>query len=223
MIAIFDLTIPEMGGGSQVVEGLSLRMEEGSWNEIVGPAGVGKSAIFDVLSLRRKPAAGRLVVAGRNLERLKKGGLWKVRKEIGSCPQRPTLLWDRSAVENVVLPMVVRGESREALKKAEETLGFLGVMPERDRSVGALCAQHQALVALAMATVGSPKVILIDGIHETLEPAVRGVALSWLEKMQGSGSTVVIFGRRAMNRRRSSVLWRLRDGEVARTGEVERC
>lgn len=223
MIALFDLAIHDSGTGGSVVEGLSLEIESRSWNEIVGPAGVGKSAIFDVLSLRRKPQQGRLLLAGRNIDRLKKGGLAQIRREIGSVPQDPVLLWERSAVENVVLPLVVRGTSRNPLKDAEETLGFLGVMPERDRPVGALCAQHQALVALAMATVGAPNLVLVDGTHELLEPAVRGMALSWLEGLQRKGSTIVVFGRRAMNRKGTSILWRLRDGEVERTGEVERC
>lgn len=223
MIALFDLTINSSGEGGPLVEGLSLKMEAGSWHEIVGPAGVGKSAIFNVLSLRTKAAKGRLVLAGRNVDRLKRGGIEEIRKELGSCPQRPELLWHRSAVENVVLPLVVRGDSRRALREAEESLGFLGVMPERDIAVGQLSGQHQALVALAMATVGAPRVVLVDGVHEVLEPAVRGVALSWLERVQKSGSTIVVFGRRAMNRRASSVLWRLRDGDVERTGEVERC
>lgn len=223
MIAFFDVTIPAADGGGPVVENLSLKMEKGSWNEIVGPAGVGKSALFDVLTLRRRPWSGRLIIAGRNVERMGPGGLAVARREMGSCPQGLTLLMERTALENVLLPLVVRGETQRAVETAQEALGFLGLMPERDQVVSTLCAQKQALVGLAMAAVGRPKVVVIDGVHEGLEPATRGVVLSWLERAQNRGSTVVIFGRRAMNRRSASVLWRLRDGDVERTGEVDRC
>lgn len=205
------------------MERLSLKMERGSWNEIVGPAGVGKSALFEVLTLRRRPPSGRLIIAGRNIERLGRGALSTARLEMGSCPQGLTLLRERTALENILLPLVVRGETQGAVGKAEEALGFLGLMPQRDRPVSTLCAQQQVLVGLAMAAVGGPKVVVIDGVHEQLEPATRGVVLSWLERAQARGSTVVVFGRRAMNRRSASVLWRLRDGDVERTGEVDRC
>lgn len=223
MIACFDVTIPAPHGGGPVVDKLSLKMEKGSWNEIVGPAGAGKSALFDVLTLRRRPASGRLIIGGRNIERLGRRALSVARREMGSCPQHPTLLMERTALENVLLPLVVRGATQGAVEAAEEALGFLGLMPERDRSVSTLCAQQQALVGLAMAAVGRPKVVIIDGVHEGLEAATRGMALSWLERAQGRGSTIVVFGRRAMNRRAASVLWRLRDGDVERTGEVDRC
>lgn len=223
MIALFDVNIPATTGGDPVVSDLSLRMEKGTWHEIVGPAGSGKSAVFEVMTLRRKPSQGRLVIAGRNIERLGRRGLSRVRSELGSCAQHPVLLRERTVVENVVLPMVVRGRAGQAVKAAEETLGFLGLMPERDIAVAALCAQQQALVGLAMATVGAPSVVVIDGVHEGLEPAVRGVVLSWLERINQQGSTVIVFGRRPINRRSSPVLWRLRDGKVERTGEIDRC
>ena len=223
MIALFDVTIPAFDGGDPVVCDLSIRMEKGSWHEIVGPAGAGKSALFEVMTLRRRPQSGRLVIAGRNVDRLRRSGLAKVRRQVGSCAQRPALLDERTAVENVVLPMVVRGESGRAVDAAEEVLGFLGVMPERDQPVASLCEQHRTLVGLAMATVGQPSVVVVDGILQNLEPAVRGMALSWLEQLRDAGSTVILFGRRPMTRRADSVLWRLRSGSVERTGEVDRC
>lgn len=223
MIACFDVAIAANAGASPVVEDLSLQIEAGSWHEIVGPAGTGKSAIFDVMTLRRKPLRGRLVVAGRNVARLSRRDLAVVRREVGSCPQRPVLLPRRTAVENTILPMVVRGQNSQAVEVAEETLGFLGMLPERDKPVGALCDQRRALVGLAMATVGEPAVVVIDGIHETLEPAVRGVAMSWLERLCEAGSTVIVFGRRPVRRSSQAIRWRLRDGQVETTGEVERC
>ncbi len=223
MIALFDVTIVSHAGSPPVLRDLSIQLEKGKWHEIIGAAGSGKSALFDVMTLRRRPKTGRLVIAGRNMERLGRRGLAEIRREIGSCTQQPMLLEQRTAVENVVLPMVVRGAAGEAVEAAEEALGFLGIMPQRDRRVAELCAQHRALVCLARATVGAPSVVVIDGIHERLEPAVRGIALTWLEQTQKQGSTIVVFGRRPIHRRSGSSLWRLKEGAVHNTGEVERC
>ncbi len=223
MIALYDIAIATTDGEPPVISGLSLSVDEGGWHEIVGPSGSGKTALFEVMTLRRRPTAGKLIVAGRNVDRLKEGGLAEVRRQIGSCEQQPTLLSRRTAVENTVLPMVVRGETEQAVEAAEEVLGFLGVMPQRDLAVDALSEQDQILVGVAMATVGAPPLIVIDGVHESLEPAVRGVVLSWLEQLRDDGSTVVILGRRPMNRRSNPVLWRLREGSLERTGEVDRC
>ena len=223
MIALFDVTIASETGNTPVFSDLSMQLDKGSWHEIVGAAGSGKSVLFDVMTLRCAPQKGRLVIAGRNMSRLGRRGLSEIRREIGSCAQRPVMLEERTAVENVVLPMVVRGASQQAVEAAEEVLGFLGIMPERDQAVGQLCDQHRALVALARATVGEPSMVVIDAVHEALEPGVRAMALSWLERLQKGGSTVIIFGRRPMNRRSGSNLWRLRDGALEQTGEVDRC
>lgn len=223
MIALFDVTIPAAGGDDPVVRDLELRVDEGCWHEIVGPSGAGKSALFDVITLRRRPPQGQIVVAGRNIDRLDGEGLAKVRCRLGSCGQRPVLLEQRTPVENAMLPMVVRGATRQAVDAAEEVLGFLGVMPQRDQPVATLPVQQRILVALARATVGRPPVIVIDAVHERLEPAVRGVVLSWLEQLRNEGSTVVVLGRRPMNRRSNPVVWRLRDGHIEQTSEVDRC
>ncbi len=205
------------------MRGLQLRIDAGSWHEIVGPSGAGKTAVFDVMTLRRRPTAGKLVVAGRNIDRLGAEEVAEVRRQVGSCPQQPVFLEERTAVENTVLPMVARGQTDAAVDAAEEVLGFLGLMPQRDRPVGTLPAQQQLLVAVAMATVGHPQAVVIDGVHQRMEPAVRGVVLSWLEGLRDDGTTVVVLGRRPMNRRSNPVVWRLRDGNLERTGEVDRC
>lgn len=223
MIALYDVTIPDNSGDTPVVRDLEFRAEQGSWHEIVGPSGAGKSALFEVMTLRSRPSAGQLVVAGRNVDRLDAGGLAELRRRIGGCAQQPVLLDERTAVENVVLPMVVRGEIDEAVEAAEQVLGFLGVMPERDRSVHTLPNQQKILVALARAMVGKPRLVIIDGVHQQLEPAVRGVVLSWLEQLRDRGATVVVLGRRPMNRRSNPVVWRLRDGQIEQTTEVDRC
>ena len=122
-----------------------------------------------------------------------------------------------------MLPMVVRGELERAVEAAEETLGFLGVMRRRDRAVRELSEQERRLVGIARATVGMPEMIVIDGLQEGLEPAMRGVVYSWLERCREAGSTLFVFGRRPTHRRTQGQVWRLGDSGLEPTDEVERC
>lgn len=221
MIALSNVDISAAGGGDPVADDLSFRIEQEGVHEIVGPSGVGKTALFEVMTLRRRPARGSVVLAGRNVDRLGREDLADARCDIGSCAQQPVLLEQRTPVENAVLPMVVRGRSDEAADAAEEALGFLGILSRGDRPVGTLSMQDRILVALARATVGNPSVVVVDGVHERLEPAVRGLALSWLEEVAESGCTVVVLGRRPTNRRSSSSLWRLDEGRISVDGGAD--
>ncbi|TXD35513.1 ATP-binding cassette domain-containing protein [Lujinxingia vulgaris] len=213
MIALYDVKVPTCGEGRADARALSWRVERGQWAEVVGGAGSGKSALFEVITLMSQPSSGRLVVAGRNLERVGRAGLSAVRREIGACAQWPPVLAKRTVVEHAVLPMVARGGASGALAAAEAVLEGLGLEHLRDVPGGQLSAQERMLVGVMMATVGSPKLVVIDAVHEALEAAWRGRVLSWLWQLKERGSTVVVLGRRPTSRSSG--------GEVLRLDAVE--
>ncbi|RAL23094.1 hypothetical protein DL240_09415 [Lujinxingia litoralis] len=213
MIALYDVIIPGAFAGGAVSRALTWRVEAGQWAEVVGGAGSGKSALFEVLTLGSLPASGRLVVAGRNLDRAGRGGLAAVRREIGGCAQWPQVLAERTVIEHAVLPMVARGQQGRALVAAEEALGALGLDACREVCGAELSAQQRALLGVVMATVGRPKLVVVDAVQEGLEAAWRGRVLSWLWQLKEGGSTVVVLGRRPTSR--------AREGEVLRLGGLE--
>ncbi|WP_164856291.1 ATP-binding cassette domain-containing protein [Lujinxingia sediminis] len=209
MIALYDVKVPTCGAGRADARALSWRVERGQWAEVVGGAGSGKSALFEVITLMSQPLSGRLVVAGRNLERVGRGGLSAVRQEIGACAQWPQVLVGRTVVEHAVLPMVARGGASGALAAAEAVLEGLGLEHLRDVPGSQLSAQDRMLVGVMMATVGSPKLVVIDAVHEALEAAWRGRVLSWLWQLKERGSTVVVLGRRPTSRSSGGEILRL--------------
>jgi len=213
MIALYDVRIPTTGAGRADARALSWRVEAGQWAEVVGGSGSGKSALFEVITLSSAPAAGRLVVAGRNLERVGRSGMGAVRREIGGCAQWPAVMAGRTVVEHAVLPMVARGEASGALAAAKAMLEALGMEALRDVPGRDLSAQDQMLMKVLMATVGQPRLIAIDKVHEALEAAWRGRVLSWLWQLKERGSAVVVLGRRPTSRASSGEVLRL-DGSV---------
>lgn len=225
MIALFDVAIPTEGreGSKSRTREVSMKLSADTWHEIVGPSGVGKSRLFEVLTLRRRPRRGRLVIAGRNIDRLDAGDLAQVRRELGSCCQDPVLLPRRSILENTILPMVVRKRADEAVEAAEKTLGFFGMFDRREQPVCELSDQQRRLVAIARATVGTPSIVVVDGVHEQLEPAVRGMVLSWFEKLCGGGTTLILLGRRAMSRGGDANVWRIGRQGIEEPSEVTTC
>src|SRR5690606_33785841 len=162
MISCFHLTIAFAGGERQLFDDASFKVEAGSWTELTGPTGCGKSVLFDVLSLRAAPRHGQVLVAGRNLERLRADGYAELRRQVGSCGERPDLLAGRSVIENLVLPMLVRGEAHAAVGDAEALLATIDCGHLRAMPVVRLAREERLVVAALRAMVGRPKLIVLD-------------------------------------------------------------
>lgn len=200
MISCYQLTVPGTERNGPLFEDVSFEIDEGEWVEFVGPAASGKTALYAVLALEARPREGRLVVAGRNLARLDESGLVELRREIGTCREDVELLEDRSVVENLVVPLVVRGKSSRASDAAERLLDRAGIASLRDVSVGELSSGERRLVGVLRAVIGRPRLILIDGGVGRLDGRLLEAALEALHRSHEQGSAVYLFGRRPTDR-----------------------
>jgi ABC-type lipoprotein export system ATPase subunit len=221
IISCFHLTLAAPGGGDspQLIDDVSLELEQGSWNEIVGPSGAGKSLLFGILSLRFVPDDGRLVVDGRNFHRLSGRGVADLRRRFASCAETPVLLEDRTVIENLVLPFVVRREEGRALSVCEELLEDAGLGRLRDVPVCDLARQERALVGLLRAVSGDSRLILIDGVLEQLEDEHLRTAMRLLQRRHLDGATVVVFGREPTQNARRGRIFRMQDGAIEAVDE----
>lgn len=221
IISCFHLALAAPGGGDslQLIDDVTLELQEGSWNEIVGPSGAGKSLLFGILSLRFEPDDGRLVVDGRNFHRLSGRGVADLRRRFASCGQAPILLENRTVIENLVLPFVVRREEGRALSVCEELLEDVGLDRLRDLPVSDLAQQERALLGLLRALAGEPRVILIDGILEQLDEEALRTAMRLLQRRHLDGATVVVFGREPSPNARRGSIFRMEDGGIESVDE----
>lgn len=195
-----------------LLQDITVDLAEGQWSEIVGPTSAGKSLLFSIFSLRQTPSEGHLLVGGRNLSRLSATAFAKVRQEIGSCAQRPLLLRGRTSIENLVVPLVVRGRKEGAREKAEELLERAGIAHLRDRAVAHLNAREARIVGSLRAMIDRPRLILLDGVLEEVDADTRTKLIALLEECQQQGSTVILWGRSVLSDATDRRVLHLQDG-----------
>lgn len=116
-------------GTLQVLKGIDLLIEKGEVVSIVGPSGAGKTTLLQIMGTLDKADAGKVVLNGTEVNRLKEKELSAFRnKQIGFVFQFHQLLPEFTALENVMIPALISGTSSgDAMKRAKETLDFLGL------------------------------------------------------------------------------------------------
>jgi len=195
MISCYQLTIPGTDSTGPLLDDVSFEIDDGEWVEFLGPSAAGKTLLYSVLALETKPTDGRLVIAGRNLDRLDGRGLVELRRELGSCRQEVELLESRTVVENLVVPLVVRGKTTRASSAADRVLERADLEDLRDIRVAELSAGHRRAVAILRAVMGRPRAILVDGALERLGGALYEAVNAAIHRSYDQGSAVLLFGR----------------------------
>ena len=162
MITVKDIT--KKFGELEVLKGISLSIEKGEVVSIVGPSGAGKTTLLQIMGLLDAPTSGEVIIDGRSVTSLKPKEQAKVRNlQIGFVFQFHQLLPEFTARENIMIPALIAGRSRkEAGRKADELLQFLGLSDRADHKPRQLSGGENQRVAVARALVNDPAVILAD-------------------------------------------------------------
>ena len=183
------------GGGLHVLRGASLRLERGEAVALVGPSGAGKSTLLHVAGLLEPPDSGQVLVDGEDGARLGDAGRTLIRRrKLGFVYQFHHLLPDFDAQENVVLPQLVAGRSREqADERAAELLTALGLGQRLHHRPSKLSGGEQQRVAVARALANRPQLVLADEPTGNLDEATADkVLVQFLELVRGEGSAALI-------------------------------
>jgi len=148
----------------RLFENLSFQVAQGEMVAIVGESGTGKSTLLHILGALDRPSAGDVYCANLQLSSLSEDAAAEFRnREIGFVWQFHYLLPEFTAVENVAMPLLVRGRSRpEAEGKATEWLRSVGLEKRAQHRSGELSGGEQQRVALARALITEPKLLLAD-------------------------------------------------------------
>ncbi|MEE8584301.1 MAG: ABC transporter ATP-binding protein [Acidobacteriota bacterium] len=166
MIQIRSLSKSFQSGSQrlQVLRGLELDLKEGSMLAVTGESGSGKSTFLHLLGGMEKPGQGQIRVGGQDIAQLSGKALACYRNRmIGFVFQFHHLLPEFSAVENVMFPLLLRGQAfGEARRQALQRLEEAGLADRAAHRPGQLSGGEQQRVAVARALVGRPRILLAD-------------------------------------------------------------
>jgi len=149
---------------TNVLKGISLEIQEGEFVAIMGRSGAGKSTTLYQLSLLDDPTSGEIILDERDTHTLSQDDKTKFRlNRLGYVFQDYSLMSDLTALENVALPLLMQGKSKDfAFKRAEESLLEVGLSHVIDHIPANLSGGEQQRVSIARAIVHSPKIIFAD-------------------------------------------------------------
>ncbi|MEU5916313.1 ABC transporter ATP-binding protein [Streptomyces sp. NPDC047141] len=180
----------------QALQGLDLLVKEGELMALVGASGSGKSTLMNILAGLDVPTAGAARVAGCDLLGMDGKARLRYRREVVGFVWQQTarnLLPYLTAVQNVALPMQLRGRSRQKAQRAEELLAMLGIAEIRDRRPHQLSGGQQQRVAIAVALANHPSVLLADEPTGELDSATgEQVFAAFRRANEELGTTIVI-------------------------------
>ena len=151
-------------GELQVLKGIDLIIYKGEVVSVVGPSGAGKTTLLQIMGTLDKADSGSVVINGVEVGSLKEKEFSAFRnKQIGFVFQFHQLLPEFTALENVMIPALIGGMSPDkAMKKAKETLVFLGLAERASHKPAELSGGEKQRVAVARALINDPAVIFAD-------------------------------------------------------------
>jgi lipoprotein-releasing system ATP-binding protein len=184
------------GGGEVLVfDNLSLRVPPGERLAIIGESGAGKSTLLHLLGGLDKPTRGQIFFGGRRVDNLSDKEVAEFRnRTIGFVWQKPSLLPEFTALENVAMPLIIRGvRPADALRAARERLAEVGLSARECHLAGELSGGEQQRVSLARALVGSPNVLLADEPTGSLDSRTGEAIISLLTDLHRAHGLTSVF------------------------------
>ncbi len=174
----------------EVLRGADLEIARGEMVALVAPSGAGKSTLLHTAGLLERPDSGEVFLAGQPCGTLSdRARTARRRNDIGYVYQFHHLLPEFSALENIMIPQMIRGlAKREAESRARELLDYMRIGPRAAHRPAELSGGEQQRVAIARAVANSPLVLLADEPTGNLDPETSGYvfeALSALVRQSG--------------------------------------
>ena len=181
-------------GKITVLNDISFELNSGCSLAVTGPSGCGKSTLMNCLALLTRPTSGQILLDDVDVTTLSESKRVRMRlREIGLIRQDLALLPHRSALENVIVPLLLKGgmPRREMLDRGRESLIAVGLEKQADSQIGCLSGGQRQRAAIARAVVSNPKLILADEPTAQLDAANARKITDLLLQLTAGRSTLV--------------------------------
>lgn len=186
MIKINNLikTFNGSSGIKEVLDNVNISVEKGNITGIIGPSGVGKSTILNILVGLVKPEDGEVFVFGKDITKFNKKMLRSYRQDVGFVFQDYNLLNNVTVLNNIALPLKIKGVKKTIrLNKAKQALKYVNLIDEKNSYPSELSGGMKQRVAIARALIHEPKILLLDEITSSLDFETAMVIISLLKKI----------------------------------------
>ena len=226
IVRVFDVTRKYRLGEEIVwaLQGISLDIFRGEYLSIMGPSGSGKSTLFNMIGALDIPTSGKIEFMDEDLFSLPEDKqAWIRCNQIGYIFQSYNLVMVMTALENVALPMILRGESKaQAHQRATEILESVGLGNRTDHLPSQLSGGQMQRVAIARSLANSPSVILADEPTGNLDSKTGEEIILLLQKLQKEQNVTIVTATHDVKMLSISdrIAW-IRDGKLERLEERE--
>jgi putative ABC transport system ATP-binding protein len=203
------------GAGVVALKKINLVINEGEFVAIMGPSGSGKSTLLSILGAINPPTSGRMIVDGIDIYSLKPERQADFRREfIGFVFQQLHLIPYLTAVENVMLPLVISQVDSSKFEVARAALEKVGLGDKLERLPNQLSGGEQGRVAIARAIVNEPPILLADEPTGTLDTKTGQEILRIFQALNQEGHTIIMVTHSREGAEYAQRLISIRDGEI---------
>src|SRR6476469_4248551 len=194
LVIRFESVTKQYGGQNRpALDDVNVEVEKGEFVFLVGASGSGKSTFLRLVLREARPTAGKVYVAGKEINRL---AGWKVpglRRQIGTVFQDFRLLPNKTVSENVAFALQVIGKPRSHIAKVvPETLELVGLEGKGHRMPDELSGGEQQRLAIARAFVNRPMILIADEPTGNLDPNTSVGIMKLLDRINRTGTTVLM-------------------------------
>ncbi len=200
-----------------VLMGADLAVYPGEMVALVAPSGAGKSTLLHIAGLLERPNAGEVRIAGTAAAAMTDIERTRVRRlEIGFVYQFHHLLPEFTALENVMMPQLIRGLDKvEARRRAEELLTYIQLPDRGDHRPAQLSGGEQQRVAIARAVANAPQLLLADEPTGNLDPHTSARVFASLERLVHASGVAALIGTHNLDlARRMDRVITLKEGRI---------
>ena len=207
-----------ISGSITLFKNFNLKIKEGELVALVGPSGSGKSSLLYLLALLDKPTNGKIILNNidtNKLTNIKKDEIR--RKNISIIFQDNNLLSDFTAIENVKMPLIIKSESKELIKKkAEKILKEMKILDRSNHFPNQLSGGEQQRVAIARALISETNIILADEPTGNLDYKTSKEIFSLFLKLKKLKKTIIFATHNRELANRADYKLFISDGNIKR-------
>ncbi|MBN2154227.1 MAG: ABC transporter ATP-binding protein [Candidatus Lokiarchaeota archaeon] len=166
------------------LRGVDLAVKEGELIAILGPSGSGKSTLLNMIGALDRPSAGTIIIEQQDISKLNKNQLAEVRRNVGFVFQYFNLIGRLTALQNVELPMTIKGMGgAQRRQKATDLLDLVGLGDRVKHKPSELSGGQQQRVAIARALAQDPRFMLMDEPTGNIDTKTRDAILELIKRL----------------------------------------